>query len=273
MLQAWKELDVPIQGTFHLFYPSTPENNHPVNLRYMVIFNEQQTAVFDDESDLYHDLTLQPGEEATLSLHLPPLHSGIYDLIVLGIVNEVVNNYGDVVWLPYRATLIAGENAPASKQTYHLLQPAAYKSPANGFYRFSLHSDQSQHVWVWPEVYKKAHDTLDFFISAGYVESSEELTQYGISPQPSPFAILAFLDSKQVTLTADTDPFYGIVTPDNLYSYIPISLRTSNYHGKRDLLVLRVNYPRILMCWLKGDREGYQFDSNVYTMRVGVEFD
>lgn len=265
------EPDTEIHGTLHLFY--LPANSHSIDLRYMVILNEQQIAAFEDESSIYQDITLQPGEQSTIDLALPPLPPGIHDLIVLGLVEAELNNYGDVVSLFYRATLVVGDNPPLPKQEYQLLEPDAYKFGDEAFFNLTLHSDRSQHVWVWPKIYKSVQDTLDFYISVGYMESVVRLAEHDISPQPSPFAVLAFLDSEQIPIAPESSVFYGALTPNNLYSFIPVSLITSREEGRSDLLVLRVNYPGMPMCWLRGAREGYQFDSGGYATRVGVEFE
>jgi len=263
--------DTPTRGTFHLFY--LPGNTDAIDLRYFVILNEQQIPAFEIDQDVYYDITLQPGEQTSIDLYLPPLSESIHDLIVLGIAQQKLNPSGDVIPLVYRVTLVAGDNPPLAEQEYQLLEPDARKSADQGFFNLSLHSDRSQELWVSPEIYKNVQNTLDFYASVGYMESKERLAERDISPQLSPFAILAFLDSQQIAIASESNAFYGAVTPDTLYSFIPISIKTSYNEGRRDLLVLRVNYPRIPMCWLRGEQEGYQFDNGVYARRVGVEFD
>ena len=262
----------PITGVFHLYYPDTPENADPVDLLYIVILNEQQITAFGDETSTSQDIHLRPGERTNLDLHIPPLDPGIHDLIVLGLVVTPPANHGGVVALAYRATLITDDDPTPSMQTYVNLSPDSIKTDDETVFNVSLHTDRSQHVWVWPETHNQAtDDSLEYYISVGYSESAARLREHGITPQPQPLALLAFVEGEQVSIAQNEMVFYGTVTPNNLYSFVPASLNVAQYTDQVALLVVRINYPRIPMCWLTGTKESYQFDARVYAVQVGVE--
>lgn len=265
------DANTPMVATFHLAYH--PGNEGEVTLRYFVILDEQQIPAFEEKPFLYRDVTLQPGDQATLDLQIPPLEEGIHDLIVFGVVESALDNGGIVHYFTDRRTLVVGDAPAMPVLDYQVLVADATKSGDENFFNLSLHSDRSMHVWVWPEVYKPVDDTLEFFAGVGYMESVNRLAALGITPQASPFALLAFLDSQQIALSEQGPVFYGLLSPNILYSFIPFSIPIAHDPGLSDLLVFRVDYPRVPMCWLwEGINNGYMFDFKGYISRVGVEF-
>lgn len=265
------EPDISLSGKLHLY--SGKGNEQEIKMRYILLLNEHQIAAFDHEPQIYQELTLLPNEYTTLEFALLPLSNGVHEAILIGIVQEEMSPDGFVNSFNYRLTLIAGEYQAAS-QTYHLLEPSATKSGDESFFNLNVHADESRIDWGHPNPYREVDETIKFYASLGYMESKANLQKHSITPRNSPFALVAFLDGEQVPIQDDSLVFYGALTPDTLYSLLPISLDSSDQLGKRELIIVRINYPRIPMCWTRQDMVvpgGVYFDDLVYVKRVGVD--
>lgn len=264
------EADTDFTGMLDVYYGAGPSDPQEVDVRYILLINGQQYPLRDDK--LYEDITLLAGQPTTLPIAIPPLESGTHDIIVIGLVNWVLNATGDQQILAHRSTLIVGDEYLPSERTYHRLQPAVTKSENPGFFTLRLHTQESLLIWVYPDIYKQVEGTLDFFISAGYMEGETRLRDAGITPQPMTTAFVGIIDGQQVPLSTEGDTFYIEITPDNTYSFIPVSIDSSGYSGQQELTILRIDHPQIPQCWLYGTGFSYSFSFSVSSSRVGVDF-
>ncbi len=265
--------DVPTTATFHLYL--LPETGYSVNLRYYVFLDEQQISAFDNETGIYYDITMNPGDRTSFEFHLPPLSPGIHEFIVLGESREELYPSGSVITFPFRVTLVVGDNPTFPTQAYNLLEPDSRRNFLNpGYINLSLSTERALTAWADGDVYKTVRDKLDFYAIGGYMENVGRLSEHGIEPQNSPFAIIALIDGEQVPITPSGDNvLYVAATPDNKYSYIPLTITSMGRQGESELLVLRINYPRFPKCWIWDNLEGYVFDDSVYSVRFGINFE
>jgi hypothetical protein len=253
--------------TLSVYYGAGASDPQEVNIRYILLINGQQHPIRDENP--YEYITLSSGQPIALPITIPPLETGTHDIILIGLIDWPLRATGDSQALIYRSSLIVGEGHMPSQQVYHRLIPVV--TNASGF-SLGLHTQESQHNWVHPEVYRKVEGALEFFISAGYIEDEGRLRQFGITPQPMTTAFVGFIDGRQIPLSAEGDPFYAEIAPNTTYGFIPVSIDSSPYTGQQELTILRINHPQIPQCWLYGTGYGYWFNFSVYSSRVGVDF-
>jgi len=264
------EPNSPTTGTFHVFYAAAEDEPSSVKIRYILLIDEQQVLI--DGQQLYAEVTLKSGQEALLAIAIPPFAPGIHDLIIIALVADELNAYGEIRTLPYRMSFVAGETFPPVEQTYQRLQPAVTKSQDLSYFTLGVHTDESQLSWVYPDIYKQVEGSLDFFISAGYMENEGRMRERGITAQPMTTAFVGLLEGQQIALSDGSDAFYAEISPDNTYSFIPISVDATGYTGKQELTILRIDYPRIPMCWVLGGGENYAFSNYISGKQYGVDF-
>ena len=264
------EPNSPTTGTFHMFYAAAEAEPSSIKIRYILLIDEQQALI--DGQQLYAEVTLDSGREASLAIAIPPFAPGIHDLIIIALVANELNAYGETLTIATRISFVAGETFPPVEQIYQRLQPAVTKSQDSSFFTLGVHTDESQLLWAAPDIYKQVEESLDFFISAGYMENEGRMRERGITAQPMTTAFVGLLDGQQIALSDDSEAFYAEITTDNTYSFIPVSIDATGYTGKQELTILRIDYPRIPMCWLQGGGENYAFSNYVFAKRHGVDF-
>jgi len=268
---------VPINTTIHLTYKGyfydKVANTMPV--RYIALLNEQQLATaFDNVDTLYHDILFQNHQTETFDMTIPPLEESIYELVIIGIQQAELFDDGHAGVFAIRITLIVG-NPPlfVDREAYDIIPPTEQRNNQNAdiYWSLTLHGDQTHHMWIAPEIYKPAINQLDFFMSVGYMEQADKQAEHNITPQPQPIALIALLDYVQVPIQEDKLVFYGLLTPDNSYSYIPANIDVSNYSGKKELLVIQISYPRVPACFLIPSGPGFYFYFPIDVRRHGVD--
>ena len=268
--------DVPLTGTFHWLYPQTPENTLPVPTRFLVILDEQQlNGAIEGTTGPYYDVTLEPGDEITLILKLPPLALGVHDLIVLNLIQQEPDPYGIVKVLSNRYTLLAGTEPEIFLRTFeHLPQQGSLaKDDPLLSLELSLTGEYPFRVWNWPETHLpiSLRQALDYYIFSAYTVVEGHTTLDPPIPEEVPFALLTFLDGEQINFAPDSPVFYGSVPKDTAYTAIPAHLGSFDEIGQHDLLVLRINYPGLRICLLQGPSDGYVFSYFLSARRVGIE--
>jgi hypothetical protein len=79
----WVNANTPLSFKLRLWYP--PGNDQAANLRFFVLLDEHQLDNALPEPGSYNDINLESGDDIALNLTLPPLESGIHDLIGIAI--------------------------------------------------------------------------------------------------------------------------------------------------------------------------------------------
>lgn len=269
--------DTPIQFTYQSYFYSTLTSN--ITIRYIALLNERQLSnAFNRVDTPYVDLTSDSEETQTLDITIPPLEEGIHELVVIGIEQADIMNDGRAGVFPIRVTLVVG-NPPLTvdRTQYEFVQPTEYRNRSNAdtYWSLSLHSDQSHLIWDYPNVYKPVVDTLNFYMSVGYMENAIRQAERNITPQPQPIALIALLDYEQVPIQEDKWVYYGMLSPDNSFTFIPANINVSDYNGETELLVIQISYPCIPYCLLVPPpvlgQEGYYFYFGLDVRRHGVD--
>lgn len=273
------ESNIPTQITYRGYYHSTSNTNAVAPVRYIVLLNEQQlTNAFNDVDTSYLDMIFDYHQTETFDMTIPPLEEGIHELVIMGIQKTELFNDGRTGVFSMRVTLVVG-NPPLTvdRTQYEFVQPTEYRNNSNAdtYWSLTLHKDQSHLMWDAPNVYMAVTDTLNFYMSVGYMENTTKQTERNITPQPQPIALIALLDYVQVPIQEDKWVYYGMIPPDNSFTYIPANIDVSDYSGETELLVIQVSYPRIPYCLLVPPpvlgREGYYFYFGLDVRRHGVD--
>lgn len=268
-------LQTPLKISYHMWLPKLPNTlNSSVSIRLLVLLNEKQLADAVQPSNV----TLLPGDEVTPTLKIPALDQGIHDLVVLGVINpdKEPDPHGIASFFSSRFTLLAGEHPSLLPRTY-IKQPAV-GSITNGDPNIALELTLSAHelkVWNWPEVSLpvSAGHYLDFYILAGFLVSNN-LDAVALSlPEQYPFALLAFLDENQTAIKPNLTVLYGLVARDTAYTVIPAQISVGTTVGRRNLLIVRIDYPGVPMCVLRGpyQEQSYVFNYSVFARRVALD--
>ncbi len=269
----------PIQATYRGFYHSESDPESVLPIRYIALLNEQQlTSPFDGVDTPYTDIVFNYHQTETFDMTLPPLEEGIHELVVIGVEQAELMNDGRAGVFPIRVTLVVG-NPPLTvdRTDYEFVQPTEYRNSNNAdtYWSLSLHSDQSHLIWDYPNVYKPVVDTLNFYMSVGYMENATKQAERNITPQPQPIALIALLDYVQVPIQDDKWVYYGMISPDNSFTYIPANINVRDYSGETELLVIQISYPRIPYCLLLPPpvlgQEGFYFFFAIEVQRHGVD--
>jgi len=268
--------NTPIHLTYRGYYHNANDSSASQTVRYIALLNEQQLPnAFDDSDTPYHDMVFNYHETQTFDITVPALDEGIHEFILIGVQQADLSNLGNIGLFQSRLTLIVG-NPPLvfDATNYVSVEPYEYRTSANAdnYWSVNVHGDQSQKAWAYPEVYKPATNQLDFYISTGYMISTNAQVEHDISPQSQPIALITLLDYVQVPFQQDKMVFYGILSPDNAYSFIPASIDVSGESRKRELLVVQISYPRFPNCFLfPSQPEGRYFSFAVSARRYGID--
>ncbi len=280
-LIGWSTFNVKsataLTGTFHWLSPEASQNSETTPLRFLVILDEIQLvgAIEGSSNEYYYDIIMEAGDEITLTLNIPPLTPGVHDLIVTSMIRHELNPYGSVKLAVNRYSLLAGsvpEIIPRSFQPLPKQGSIAKNDPTLSL-DLSLTSEYPFVVWNWPDNYLAVSvgEATPFYIFTEYsVIESDPLSNLP-APEEIPFALLTFLDDRQIDFSSGIPVFYGSVLQDTAYTTINTSLRPIQELGRHELLVLRINYPGLPMCLLHGPSDGYLFNYFSDASRVGIE--
>lgn len=269
----------PIQATYKGFYHSESDPKSVLPIRYIALLNEQQlTNSFNAVNTPYIDMVFDYHQTETFDMTIPPLEEGIHELVVIGIEQTDILDGGRAGVFSMRVTLVVG-NPPLTvdRTQYEFAQPTEYRniSNADNYWSLTLHKDQSHLIWDAPNVYMTVTDTLNFYMSVGYMENATQQAERNITPQPQPIALIALLDYVQVPIQEDKWVYYGMLSPDNSFTFIPANINVSDYNGETELLVIQISYPRIPYCLLLPPpvlgQEGYYFYFGLGVRRHGVD--
>lgn len=269
------EPETSLDANYHIWLPKGAGNPNPIEISLLMILNEKILVSAIQPANVFD---LIPGDELTVTLEIPALGQGVHDLIVLGLMNpnDQPDPYGVVNSFANRFTLLVGATPQLISRTYTQLPiiSSIVKGDPQISLELSLQSD-SLAIWNWPDSNIKTplNQDLDYFALAGYVPSVNTNAPNLPLPVQMPFALLAFHDQQQIAVTTDANVFYGLVTKDTAYARIPAKFPASQVAGRQDLLVLRIDYPGIPMCILRGpyDGQSYVFNYNVFVRRVAID--
>ncbi len=257
--------------TLHGMYADTSPGAEAASMRYVTLLNQQQINAFPDEAAIL-DVTVSPNSSEDIVLTLPPLEPGLHDLIIIGRLQESLSNYGDVNTFPHYLTLIAGDTVTLPRQTYTQLTADQEENRRESFFALSLHTERSNFIWVWPDVYRSVEPVFDLFVSAGNLDNLALLPER--NPQlTGTFALVGFLNDEQVALSDEQAVLLFAAEPQNVLSYIPVTVDAGDIRGQAELQIIRINYPGIPRCWLRENTLIPALDSSVYVDRVGVDID
>ncbi len=269
--------NIPLTAKLHVWYPRTEINTGTLNLRYLVLLDEKQLiGAIGPSSAPYADVGLRPDDEITMTISLPPLASGLHELIVVGLMNaaDEPDNLGIMPIGDLRVTLLAGGSSQPLARTYLPLSAAG--SVARNDPVIPLHvsqADGSLKAWNWPEsrLPVPAGKPVEFAIYAGYAGPGKRDAPPPPGPEWMEFALFVFMDYRQVDVKPGARVFYGQVPRDAASARILSQVEPPAEPGRHDILVLRVDYPGHPMCVLLGPPDGQIFPFLVRARRVAIE--
>jgi hypothetical protein len=102
----WVDSNQQLLLDWVFWYPKG--NEEPISLRLFILLDEQQVMNVLPQSGGYNDLHLNPGDDITLQVKLPPLTAGVHDVIAIAVpfsTNDP-DQYGRVDLISNRITLI-----------------------------------------------------------------------------------------------------------------------------------------------------------------------
>jgi len=261
--------DTSVEVSVSIFTPSPSEQN----LRYMVLLNEKpMPQIITESGELYYqDITVNPNEIYTINFQIPALENGINDFIFLAIpdFNAPPSPLGGRVNYAPRMTLISGE--PTNPDlVYENLREVGLISNNDPLISLELTLGDDLRVWNYPEAYLtlKQGEDLKFNVVVG---TNTAVNLDAPSEARSRFAIVTFLDYQTISVEDISPTLYGEVTYDTAYTRIPIELTPDLPIGQYDLLVLKINNPRVPMCVMR-DRAG-SFNPFVNSVRVSIRIE
>jgi hypothetical protein len=268
--------NAPLKANMHIWYPSTAANSKALTLRYIVLLDEiQLIGAIESSVGPFYDVTMQPGEEITMTIDIPSLQQGIHELIVVGLtgISDEPDNLGIAKLADSRTTLVAGTTPLPLNRMYSQLSPDG--SMARGDPWISLMLGQvggSLKAWNWPETVLpvKSGEPFEFTIFAGYQGPTKREGVPGAAPENMPFALLTFLDYQQVDVRPGVRVLYSRVSKDTAYARI-ISRLPPLTLGRHDLVVLRINSPGVPMCIQNGPLDGQIFPFYLEAKRVAID--
>jgi len=269
--------DRSIEASYHLIYPETQINSFPLPLRVFVLLDEQVVKnVFRNSSGDYYDISLDPGTVTTLTLNIPPLASGVHDLIIFSItgVDQDTDPYGHFGFTDYRVSLVVGHNAKLIPRQYATFPPLQSISPLDSIAGVSLilsSNSERPEAWSWPETRREipADDPFVLYAYAGYDSFSED--NKTDPPQADTMALIAFMDYHPTPIGDNSPVLYGKVSSDTAWASIPVELNLPSEIGPHDVMILRIPHPGVPMCLLRDpSKSDYWYPEAVIASRVGI---
>lgn len=253
-----------------------PEGNEsPATLRLFVLLDERQLDNALPEPGKYSDINLEPGDEKSVKVTIPPLSTGVHDVIAVGIPypeNEP-DEYGSLIVIYQRITLITGETpSPPFRKINFATLPAegSIKQNDPGMGLELTLKENGIDVWNWPNPWLDVNKntTLNFFALAGHQDVTNADAP-NLEPLRTSFsALLVFVDYQQVEIAPKQAALYARMDSDTAYARIPITIPPLP-SGKHHILVLRIDTPGVPMCVLWND-DGRILPNSVYGKLVGI---
>ncbi len=192
-----------VTATFRYYVTETGKEGEdkPQLVRFLLIVDEQQVATkfnYSGEALLFVDIITYPGEDAALTVEIPPLGPGIHDINLIGVVMvEQEKGEQSLTTWPYRFTLIAGGKK--------MLLPRSYVRLPRGNRRvlqrevdtistglsLSLEKDRIGD-WTDPDQFLSVSPgrPIDFYIYTGYEAVRNDTCPDMPQPEEQPFALL-----------------------------------------------------------------------------------
>lgn len=267
--------------TFSYDYVGNESNdNPPLSTRFLLLIDEQLTATSFNGTFLpYYDFTLHPGEKGAILVDVPPLQPGIHDVLLVQVENVDKEPRGTEITLQSanHLTLVAGGENSILPRPYTRLKADKrfwFRSPDDSGWHLVLSLDPQQLLdWGAPDTILRLPPAtaVDFYMYAGYLHSYTEGYKNEPLAREQPFALVMLVDYQQVAISTETPIIYGIVTPSNEYSRLPVHLLPPQTPGLHQVVVLRVTYPGFPLCLLANTIRTYSYD--VYLNRVGIDIE
>lgn len=262
---------LPLEAELYVWYGE--KNSKYADVRFLILLDEQQLDAFASSRE-YYDAMFSPGSEMKIPIKIPPISSGVHDLVIIGIpyLNEYPNPEGIVRILSYRITLVVSPITFPFRQIDFVNMPAK-GSLSRGDPKIPLMlslSDAELKVWNWPHEWLSTETSmLEFFVFSGYENVTNLDTPYLPEPESSFFAIIFFVDYQQVDIESGNRAIYGKVGDDTAYT--TIQARVNLQQGKHHILVVKINSPGIPMCILYGPPSGRILPFDVIAALHGVD--
>lgn len=234
------ESNVAITVPYHFLNRS----NQAETRRLFILIDEKQQrgAIGDDPYAPYTDVTIEPGEEVTVTITIPALEPGAHDLIVVSILNS-----DDPVGLNCtRYTLLAGSTDEPSPRHYVTLEDT--RLPLNNLSLFVTDDTDasSRELREWSVTHVSPGENVEYAIYAGYMEVTDQATG-SQGDAMHRFAILTFLDECQVpTQPSGGAVFYGQVSKGAIGRILG-GIQAPNESGSHNLLILLVENPGVVL--------------------------
>lgn len=258
------------QVTFDYWFYDGSAQLRETKMRFIVLINEQQVAaIVDSTNEYYHDVMVRSNTIVKFSVQLPPLDTGLYNIAVVYITDpDSYPELGDDQLISANViSLIVDEpNVVRRDLTFTRLEAYARRGgPNNPTLRISnmLEEDTLQ-MWHPGGALEVLPDTpFDFFIKLGYIPGSP------LGTQVSQFAVLLFMDYRQIPFDETTPVFYGEVDDQTAQAHIPMTLTAPSEPGKYDILSIRVLNPGYVICETVEVPERSIFE--MFAERVSIE--
>jgi hypothetical protein len=272
----WIDSNEELLLNWIFWYPEA--NEVPLNLRLFLLLDEQQLTGALPNPGSYDDLQLNPGDDVTLQVTIPPLTSGIHDVVAVAVPVPQTDPdvYGRVDLFYRRITLIVEPISSSFRKIGFVSLPAEGSirkdDPAMAL-ELTLEPDEIE-VWNWPDpwLYQDTHKATHLYALAGHEDVTNVDAPSLAELEQSFFSLLLFVDYQQVEVTPKQMAFYGKVHKDTAYARIPLEIPPL-VEGKHHILVLRLDTPGVPVCILRGggDPKGRFLPFSIHTKLVGIE--
>lgn len=277
--------EIPAQKTITLTYSydyigNEPIDSAPQTTRFLLLIDEQLTATSFNGTFLpYYDLILQSGEEGAILVDVPPLQSGIHDVLLVQVDNVNQEPKGTEITQQdaHRITLAAGGENSILTRPYDRFKPTErfwFRNPGESGFPVCLSLAQDGCMdWGAPDTLLRLplDTSVDFYAYVGYhvTENADHLGEPLARHQP--LALVMLVDYQQVPISSDNPIIYGIVTPSTEYVRLPIHLLPPQTPGLHQVNMLQIVYPGFPMCLLNGTERIYPIW--LLMSRVGIEIE
>ena len=234
------EPNTVVTAPYHFLNRSDQAEAH----RLFILIDEKQQrgAIGDDPDAPYTDVTIEPGEEITVPVTIPPLEPGAHDLIVVSMLNP-----DDPVGLNCtRYTALAGDIDESSPRQHVTLEDMGLALEYVSLLVTEDTSDSVRELREWSAAHVSPGESLEYAIYAGYMDVTDPAT----GPQGADmhrFAILTFLDELQIpTQPGGSMVFYGQVSKDAIGRIVG-GIRVPDDVGAHNLLILLIDNPGVVL--------------------------
>lgn len=277
-LIGYSTYQVPANETVNLLFQIYSPETVPQLIRYIVLVNEKQIAPFADEPEtLYFDVLLEEKTMNTFSISLAPLSEDIYDIILLSIPSPdtPLEPDGIINSSNTRLTLIAGEGIDSTaslNSLAHEVLPSTEMSDTN-VHNLTLTLTGSETPWTFPEPFYAlpVETNLLFDVLVGYIPTAVPENSDLEQPETYQFALLFFVNFEQVSYASDKWVLHGAVARGTAYSRIPVSLDVPQELTMQEVMVVKIDNPRVPRCVLSGPEDSYFFNQSLYYNRAAFQ--